>query len=133
MKIGIPKEVKAYENRVAVTPGGVHEFVANGHEVYVQEAAGLGSGFSDADYIAAGAKILPAIEDVYAIAEMIVKVKEPIQQEYELVKENQIVFTYFHFASSLELTKAMIKSKAICIAYETVELPDRSLDRKSVV
>jgi len=127
MKIGIPKELKAFENRVAVTPAGVHELVANKHEVYVQGNAGLGSGFSDQDYINAGAKILPSIEEIYAIAEMIVKVKEPIQQEYALVRENQIVFTYFHFASSLELTEAMIKSKAICIAYETVELPDRSL------
>lgn len=127
MKIGIPKEVKAYENRVAVTPGGVHELVSNGHDVYVQTSAGVGSGFTDTDYTKAGAKILPTIEDIYAIADMIVKVKEPIQQEYDLVRENQIVFTYFHFASSLELTEAMIKSKGICIAYETVEFPDRSL------
>lgn len=127
MKIGIPKEVKAYENRVAVTPGGVHELVKNNHEVFVQSGAGIGSGFSDSNYTDAGAKILSTIEEVYAIAEMIVKVKEPIQLEYDLVRENQIVFTYFHFASSEELTRAMIKSKAICIAYETVELPDRSL------
>ena len=127
MKIGIPKELKAFENRVAVTPAGVHELVAGGHDVYVQTGAGVGSGFSDIDYTNSGAKILPTIEDTYAIADMIVKVKEPIQQEYDLIRENQIVFTYFHFAFSLELTKAMIKSKAICIAYETVELPDRSL------
>jgi alanine dehydrogenase len=127
MKIGIPKELKAFENRVAVTPAGVHELVAGGHDVYVKTGAGVGSGFSDIDYTNSGAKIQPTIEDTYAIADMIVKVKEPIQQEYDLIRENQIVFTYFHFASSLELTKAMIKSKAICIAYETVELPDRSL------
>ncbi|GAB6009121.1 alanine dehydrogenase [Dysgonomonas reticulitermitis] len=127
MKIGIPKELKAFENRVAVTPAGVLELVANGHNVYVQTTAGVGSGFADTDYTNAGAKILPTIEDTYAIADMIVKVKEPIQQEYNLIRENQIIFTYFHFASSLELTEAMIKSKAICIAYETVELPDRSL------
>lgn len=127
MKIGIPKELKAFENRVAVTPAGVLELVANGHDVYVQTTAGVSSGFADTDYTNAGAKILPTIEDTYAIADMIVKVKEPIQQEYSLIRENQIIFTYFHFASSLELTEAMIKSKAICIAYETVELPDRSL------
>jgi alanine dehydrogenase len=127
MEIGIPKELKAFENRVAVTPAGVLELVANGHDVYVQTTAGAGSGFADTDYTNAGAKILPTIEDTYAIADMIVKVKEPIQQEYNLIRENQIIFTYFHFASSLELTEAMIKSKAICIAYETVELPDRSL------
>lgn len=127
MKIGIPKELKAFENRVAVTPAGVLELVANGHKVYVQTTAGIGSGFADTDYTNAGAEILPTIEDTYAIADMIVKVKEPIQQEYNLIREKQIIFTYFHFASSLELTEAMIKSKAICIAYETVELPDRSL------
>lgn len=127
MKIGIPKELKAFENRVAVTPAGVLELVANGHNVYVQTTAGIGSGFADTDYTNAGAEILPTIEDTYAIADMIVKVKEPIQQEYNLIRENQIIFTYFHFASSSELTEAMIKSKAICIAYETVELPDRSL------
>ncbi len=127
MKIGIPKELKAFENRVAVTPAGVLELVANGHNVYVQATAGVSSGFADADYIKAGAEILPTIEETYAVAEMIVKVKEPIPQEYSLIRENQIIFTYFHFASSLELTEAMIRSKAICIAYETVELPDRSL------
>ncbi|MDH6309194.1 alanine dehydrogenase [Dysgonomonas sp. PFB1-18] len=127
MRIGIPKELKAFENRVAVTPAGVHELVAGGHDVYVQTGAGVGSGFSDVDYTDSGARILPTIEETYAIADMIVKVKEPIQEEYSLIRENQIVFTYFHFASSLELTKAMIKSKAVCIAYETVELPDRSL------
>lgn len=127
MKIGVPKELKAFENRVAVTPAGVHELVANGHEVFIQENAGTNSGFSDLDYTDAGAKMLPSIEEIYAIAEMIVKVKEPVEKEYNLIRENQILFTYFHFASNLELTKAMIKSKAICIAYETVELPDRSL------
>ncbi|MDU1892320.1 MAG: alanine dehydrogenase [Dysgonomonas sp.] len=127
MKIGLPKEIKAFENRVALTPGGTLELVANKHEVFVQAGAGVGSGFSDQDYIDAGASVVSTIEEVYAIADMIVKVKEPIKQEYDLVKENQVVFTYFHFASSRELTEAMIKSRAICIAYETVELPDRSL------
>ncbi|APD06626.1 NAD(P)(+) transhydrogenase (Re/Si-specific) [Flavobacteriaceae bacterium UJ101] len=127
MIIGLPKEIKNNENRVGLTPAGVMEFIKNGHTVYVQATAGNGSGFSDEDYIKTGAKILPTIEEVYAIAEMIVKVKEPIEAEYNLIKEDQIVFTYFHFASHLPLTEAMIKSKSICIAYETVEDPDRSL------
>lgn len=127
MKVGIPKEIKSLENRVAITPAGVNELIANGHEVYVQKEAGVGSGFSDKDYQNVGASILPAIEDVYGIAEMVVKVKEPLPEEYPLIKEGQIVFTYFHFASNPELAKAMISSKAICIAYETVELPDKSL------
>lgn len=127
MKIGVPKEIKNNENRVALTPSGASELVADGHVVYVQASAGEGSSFSDDDYAAAGAIILPTLESVYDTAEMIIKVKEPIEQEYSLIKENQIVFTYFHFASSETLTKAMIESKAVCIAYETVELEDRSL------
>lgn len=127
MKIGIPKEVKPFENRVAITPAGVHELVLNGHTVMVQADAGTGSSFTDLDYEKAGATIVPAIEDVYAKADMVVKVKEPLEEEYEMIKEDQIVFTYFHFASSEALTKAMIKSKSVCIAYETVELPDRTL------
>ena len=127
MIIGVPKEIKQSENRVAVTPAGVIEFVKRGHTVYVQSTAGIGSGFSDENYAAAGATILPTIEDVYAKAEMIVKVKEPIAKEYGLIKENQLLFTYFHFASYEPLTKAMIESGAVCLAYETVEAPDRSL------
>jgi alanine dehydrogenase len=127
MVIGIPKEIKNNENRVAVTPSGVKELVSHGHKVYVQHTAGEGSGFADDAYIAAGATILPTIEETYAIAEMIIKVKEPIEPEYKLVKPGQILFTYFHFASDRPLTDAMIASKAICIAYETVQLPDRSL------
>jgi alanine dehydrogenase len=95
--------------------------------LYVQTTAGNGSGFSDEEYVSAGAKILPTIEEVYGIAEMIIKVKEPIESEYPLIKENQLLFTYFHFASYEPLTHAMIKSKAVCLAYETVERPDRSL------
>lgn len=121
MIIGVPKEIKNNENRVSMTPAGVYELSKRNHTVYVQTQAGKGSGFSDEEYIKAGAKILDSIEAVYDIAEMIVKVKEPIAEEYDLVKENQVLFTYFHFASSLSLTEAMIKSKAICIAYETVE------------
>jgi alanine dehydrogenase len=104
-----------------MTPAGVFELTKNQHTVFVQSSAGEGSGFFDKDYVAVGATILKTIEDVYDSSEMIVKVKEPIALEYPLIKENQIVFTYFHFASSEPLTKAMIKSKAICIAYETVE------------
>ncbi|MCL7754085.1 alanine dehydrogenase [Polaribacter sp. Z022] len=121
MKIGIPKEIKNNESRVGMTPAGVYSLIKNNHTVYVQATAGEGSGFFDADYIKVGATILPTIEDVYNQSEMIVKVKEPIASEYPLIKENQIVFTYFHFASSEPLTKAMIESKAVCIAYETVE------------
>lgn len=127
MKIGIPKEIKDNENRVGMTPAGVAELVAHGHEVYVQHTAGEGSGFADDLYVKVGAKILPTIEDVYAIAEMIIKVKEPIEPEYKLVKEGQLLFTYFHFASDRELTDAMIKSKAVCLAYETVQTPDHHL------
>lgn len=127
MIIGVPKEIKNNENRVGVTPAGAYELVKRNHEVYVQATAGDGSGFSDEEYVEAGAKILPTIDAVYDIAEMIVKVKEPIEQEYSLIKENQLVFTYFHFASHRPLTEAMIKSKSVCLAYETVELNDRSL------
>ncbi len=127
MKIGVPSEIKNNENRVGVVPSGVCELVKHGHTVYVQHNAGVGSGFSDEEYIAAGAEILPSIEDVYASADMIIKVKEPITPEYKLIKKNQVVFTYFHFACDRELTDAMIESGAVCIAYETVRLPDRSL------
>jgi alanine dehydrogenase len=127
MIIGVPKEIKNNENRVALTPAGVAEMLKNGHSVYVQSSAGMGSGFSDEDYIHAGAKILPTIEEVYAIAEMIMKVKEPIESEYKLIKKDQILFTYFHFASGKPLTMAMIENGSICLAYETVEMPDRSL------
>lgn len=127
MIIGVPKEIKNNENRVAVTPSGARELVAHGHTVYVQTAAGTGSGFTDADYVGAGALILPTIEAVYDIAEMIIKVKEPIEAEYPLIKKGQVVFTYFHFASDRSLTDAMLASGAVCIAYETVRLPDRSL------
>lgn len=127
MIIGVPKEIKNNENRVAVTPAGVRELVAHGHRVYVQATAGNGSGFSDDEYHKAGAEILPAIEDIYAIAEMIIKVKEPIAPEYPLIRKSQVVFTYFHFASDRELTEAMVKSGAVCIAYETVRLPNGQL------
>jgi len=127
MIIGVPKEIKNNENRIALTPAGAAELVKRGHEVYVQAKGGNGSGFLDEDFIKAGAKMLPTIEDVYAIAEMIIKVKEPIEPEYKLIKEGQILYTYFHFASGEALTDAMIENKSVCLAYETVELDDRSL------
>jgi alanine dehydrogenase len=127
MIIGVPKEIKNNENRVALTPAGAKELIKRGHQVYVQQTAGIGSGFSDESYIEAGASLLPSIEAIYQIAEMIMKVKEPIESEYSLIKPNQLLFTYFHFASYEPLTKAMVASKAICLAYETVEKPDRSL------
>lgn len=127
MIIGVPKEIKNNENRVALTPAGVNALVSRGHTVYVQSTAGEGSGFTDAEYIAAGASIKATIEETYAIAEMIIKVKEPIASEYALIKADQLVFTYFHFASHQPLTDAMIESKAVCLAYETVELSNRTL------
>ena len=127
MIVGIPKEIKDNENRVGMTPSGVAELTKRGHTVFVQHTAGEGSGFADAQYEKVGAKILPTIEDVYAKAEMIVKVKEPIKPEYPLIRKGQVLFTYFHFACEKELTEAMLKSGATCIAYETVEMPDRSL------
>ena len=127
MIIGVPKEIKNNESRVGMTPSGVFELVKNNHSVYVQKDAGFGSGFFDKDYKEVGAHILDTIEEVYAKSDMIVKVKEPIEQEYALIKPNQVLFTYFHFASSEVLTKAMIASQSVCIAYETVEDKDGSL------
>lgn len=127
MIIGIPKEIKNNENRVGMTPSGVKELVKHGHKVYVQHTAGEGSGFADDEYVKAGAEILPTIEATYAAADMIVKVKEPIEPEYKLVKKGQLLFTYFHFASDRELTIAMLESGATCIAYETVVGPQGGL------
>ncbi len=127
MKIGIPKEIKNNENRVGMTPDGVAELVKHGHEVFVQHTAGEGSGFADAAYEKVGAKILPTIEAVYDVAEMIIKVKEPIKPEYPLLKHGQLVFTYFHLACDWELTEAMVKSGAVCLAYETVQTADKRL------
>lgn len=127
MIIGVPKEIKNNEDRVALTPAGAAELVRRGNQVFVQASAGLGSGFADTEYSNAGADILPSLEDVYAAADMIIKVKEPIAPEYKLIREGQLIYTYFHFASSEELTNAMISRKAVCLAYETVELDDHSL------
>lgn len=127
MIIGVPKEIKNNENRVALTPAGTQELVKRGHTVYVQNTAGVGSGFSDEEYAKAGAKMIQTAAEVFSLAEMIIKVKEPIEQEYKLIKKDQLVFTYFHFASYEPLTKAMVNSGAVCLAYETVEREDRSL------
>jgi alanine dehydrogenase len=127
MVVGIPKELKNNENRVAVTPSGVLELTRQNHQVYVQKDAGTGSGFRDSEYEKAGATLLPDIKRVYDVSEMIVKVKEPVAEEYELIRPEQLLFTYFHFASSEPLTQAMIERRAVCLAYETVENADRSL------
>lgn len=127
MRIGIPKEIKQGESRVGMTPAGVAELIKHGHHVFVQHTAGEGSGFSDEAYERVGAEILPTIEEVYAQSEMIIKVKEPIEPEYALIRKDQLVYTYFHFASDRPLTEAMIKSGAVCLAYETVEEADHSL------
>ncbi len=127
MRIGIPKEMKDNENRVGMTPAGVAELTKHGHTVFVQHTAGENSGFSDEEYAEVGAEILPIINEVYAQADMIVKVKEPIEPEYGLIRKGQLVFTYFHFACDRPLTDAMIKSGAVCLAYETVQKADRSL------
>ena len=127
MIVGIPKEIKNNEFRVGMTPSGVNSFIRNGHKVFVQKGAGLGSGFVDKLYSDVGAKILNSIEEIYSVAELIIKVKEPLKTEYSLIKKDQIIYTFFHFASSKELTEAMVKSEAVCIAYETVENNDKSL------
>jgi alanine dehydrogenase len=127
MIIGVPKEIKNNENRVALTPAGTQELVKRGHTVQVQKSAGNGSGFLDEDYQKAGATLIDNAAEVFNNAEMIMKVKEPIEQEYKLIKKDQLVFTYFHFASYEPLTKAMIQSGATCLAYETVERNDGSL------
>jgi alanine dehydrogenase len=127
MKIGVPKEIKNNENRVALTPAGTQELVKRGHTVYVQSSAGVGSGFNDDEYVRAGASMVADAVEIFGESEMIIKVKEPIEQEYPLIRRDQLVFTYFHFASYEPLTKAMIQSGAVCLAYETVERPDASL------
>lgn len=127
MKIGVPKEIKAQENRVALTPAGAHELTADGHTVLVEHTAGAGAGFSDADYSANGAVIIDTAEAVYVSSDMICKVKEPLPSEYPLIRPEQILFTYFHFAASRDLAVAMRQSGALCAAYETLELPDGSL------
>jgi alanine dehydrogenase len=127
MIIGVPKEIKTHENRVALLPAGVIELKRNGHQVIVEKNAGLGSSYPDELYLEVGAEIVDTAEEVWKRSEMIMKVKEPIAKEYPLIREGQILFTYLHFAASQELTEAVMKSKCIAIAYETVEKSDRSL------
>ena len=127
MKVGIPREVKNHEYRVAITPAGVHELVRHGHEVFVETGAGLGSSITDDEFAAAGAKILASADDVWATGDLILKVKEPIAEEYHRMREGQMLFTYLHLAASKECTDALLDRKVTGIAYETVELPDRSL------
>ncbi len=121
MIIGVPKEIKNNENSVALTPAGSQELTKRGHTVYIQSTAGEGSGFPDQEYVGAGGKLLATPKEIFDIAEMIMKVKEPIESEYKLIRKDQLVFTYFHFASYEPLTKAMIETGSICLAYETVE------------
>lgn len=127
MIIGVPREVKENEFRVAMVPAGVRQLTLDGHTLLVQSTAGEGSGITDQEYIDAGAQIIDTAAEIFERADMIVKVKEPLSQEYELIREGQIVFTYFHFASSRELTEAMMKQKAICVAYETIRTADGRL------
>jgi alanine dehydrogenase len=127
MKIGVPKEIKTNENRIALVPAGAEALIAAGHSVLVQQGAGEGSGFSDSDYTAVGAKIAPDAATVWADSEMIMKVKEPIASEWPMMRKGQTIFTYFHFAADEKLTRAHMDSGATCIAYETVELPTREL------
>jgi alanine dehydrogenase len=126
MIIGVPKEIKTNENRIALVPAGAEAFAAAGHTVLVERGAGLGSGFEDAQYEVAGAQILD-VEEVWARAEMIMKVKEPIPVEYPRIREGQLLFTYFHFAADETLTRAIIDSRCVALAYETVELPSGEL------
>lgn len=127
MRIGCPKEIKAQECRVGLTPAGVDALIRAGHEVYIENHAGLASGFPNEEYVAQGAQILPTAKDVYDIADMIIKVKEPLEPEYDLLRENQILFTYLHLAPDPEQTQALLRKKVTGIAYETVQLDDRSL------
>jgi alanine dehydrogenase len=127
VKVGVPKEIKTDENRVAITPAGVTALTTHGHEVFVQATAGVGSGISDADYQSAGAKILPTAKDVFDAADMIIKVKEPLAAEYPLFKHGQTLFTYLHLAPEPELTHALMEKEIVSIAYETVQLEDGSL------
>ncbi len=127
MIVGVPKEIKNNEYRVAMVPSGAELLVENGHTVLVQAGAGLGTGITDAEYTAVGARIVPDAASIFADAEMVVKVKEPMPEEYGLLRPGQILFTYFHFAASESLTHAMVNSRAVCIAYETIQLPDGTL------
>jgi alanine dehydrogenase len=123
MLIGVPTEIKDHEFRVALTPANAHEYVVRGHKVLIQSGAGAGSGFTDDEYVAAGAEIVPDARSVYAAAEMILKVKEPVAVEYDLLRPGQILFTYLHLAADLPLTEALMRNRVRAVAYETVQLP----------
>jgi len=127
MKVGIPREIKTHEYRVAITPAGVVELVKNGHEVFIEQDAGLGSSISNEEYVVAGAKILPTADEVWAAGDLILKVKEPIAAEYHRMRKGQVLFTYLHLAASKECTDALLESGVTAISYETVELPDHTL------
>jgi len=127
MIVGILREIKAEENRVCMTPAGAEVMAQHGHTVLVEQSAGLGSGFDDAAYASAGSEIVATPNEIYDRADMVMHVKEPLAPEYDLIRPGQIVFTYLHLAANLELTQSLIKSRAVCIAYETIQKPDRSL------
>jgi alanine dehydrogenase len=127
VKIGVPREIKNHEYRVAITPSGVHELVRAGHEVFIEQAAGLGSSIADDDFVTAGARILPSADEVWAAGDLILKVKEPIEAEYYRMRAGQVLFTYLHLAADRPLTEELLKREVTAIAYETVELADRSL------
>jgi alanine dehydrogenase len=127
VKVGVPREVKDHEYRVAITPAGVHELVAHDHQVVIERGAGEGSAISDAEFVAAGAEMLATADDVWDAAEMVLKVKEPIAQEYDRMRPGQTLFTYLHLAADRQCTEALLRNKVTGLAYETVELPDRSL------
>jgi alanine dehydrogenase len=127
MKVGVPKEVKNHEYRVAITPAGVNELVRSGHEVVIEANAGMGSAIPDQDFVAAGARMLPTADDVWQAADLILKVKEPVAEEYHRLRKDQVLFTYLHLAASKECTDALLSSGTTAIAYETVQLPDGSL------
>lgn len=127
MIVGILKEIKAEENRVSMTPGGVEMMCQSGHEMWVEKSAGLNSGFSDEDYKRSGAKIVQTAREIYKHADMVMHVKEPQPSEYDMIREDQIIFTYLHLAAEKKLTEALIKTQSICIAYETIQKADGSL------
>jgi alanine dehydrogenase len=127
MIVGVPREIKNREYRVAITPAGVHELARHGHEVVIESGAGVGSSIPDEDFTAAGAKMLPTADDVWQTAELVLKVKEPVAEEYHRMRRDQVLFTYLHLAASRPCTDALLSSGITSIAYETVQLPDRSL------
>lgn len=127
VKVGIPREVKNHEYRVAITPAGVNEFTRGGHQVFIEAGAGIGSSITDEEFAAAGAKILATADEVWDAAELVLKVKEPVAEEYPRMRPGQVLFTYLHLAASADCTQALLDRKVTAIAYETVELPDRSL------